>query len=50
MLDHEPDAHNVFFADMANDASEPGFDPNEEYNQDGEGELEFSDYSVDEWD
>lgn len=41
MIDHEPDAHDVFLADMKEDTSS-GFDPDEEFDVDAE-EVEYFD-------
>lgn len=42
MLENEPSDHDVFLADMREDTSS-GFDPDEEYEVDVEGEVEFFD-------
>lgn len=43
MLEYEPDSRDVFLSEMKNDTSEPGFDPDEEYDVDDEEEIEFLD-------
>ncbi len=42
MLENEPSDHDVFLAGMKDDTSS-GFDPDEEYEVDVDGEIEFLD-------